>query len=460
MIRLAKIMVTLGPATADYSIIRKMIAAGADGFRINMSHGDPSQWASFVEMVEKASSELGVPVSLVADLEGPRVRLGDFQGLDIRPGESVRFKFKDVSGDGIPVDNRAFFNAVERGDRVLVDDGKVVLTVEEVERDSATLRVVSGSRLEPRKGVVVAGKEFDLPPVTEKDLNDMSFIASKDFDYVMASFVRSARHVEVIKRALREAGVKDVRLLAKIETPSGVKNIDEILDVVDGVVVARGDLGMHFPLEDIPIIQRKIIEAARRKLKPVILATEIFMSMVERPLPTRGEISDVYAGIEEGVDGFLVTSETSIGKYPVEVVSWLSRVIEEANKNVRPRRVDAGVMTHEARISRGVVELAQSVGASIVAYAADYDAARLLAAFRPLSPIYVGVPDPKLARSLSILWGINAVVVDGGLDELKGLERTERELRDRGLMGPGSLVVELSWSQDRSTAVVRVRQLL
>ncbi len=460
MIRLAKIIVTMGPSTADYAVVRKMMAAGADGFRINMSHGDATQWSSFADMVEKASAELGVPVSLIADLEGPRIRLGPFGGLDVAPGSVVRFKYKDAGGDGVPVDGRAFFNTIERGDRVLVDDGKVVLAVEDVERDSATLRVVSGTRLEPRKGVVVAGKEFDLPPVTEKDLQDMKYIASRRFDYVMASFVRSARHVEVVKRALKEAGVKDLRVLAKIETPSGVRNIDEILDVVDGIIVARGDLGMHFPLEDIPIIQRRIIEAARRKLKPVILATEIFMSMIERPLPTRGEISDVYAGVEEGVDGFLVTSETSIGKYPVEVVSWLSRVVEEANKNVRPRRVEPPDIGLEARISRGVVELAQSVGASIVAYVSDFESARLLAAFRPQTPVYVGVPDAGLARSLSILWGTIAVVVDGGLDELRGLEETEAELRRKGVTGPGTLVVELSWSKDKSTALVKVRQLL
>jgi len=217
---------------------------------------------------------------------------------------------------------------------------------------------------------------------------------------------------------------------------------------------------MHFPLEDIPVIQRRIIEASRKRLKPVILATEIFMSMIERPLPTRGEISDVYAGVEEGVDGFLVTSETSIGKYPVEVVSWLNRVIEEANKNVRPRRVEPIATGLDARISRGVVELAQSVGASIVAYAADYDAARLLAAFRPPSPVYVGVSDRRLARLLSVLWGMNTVTVKDGLDEVKGLEETERELRARGLLGPGSLVVELSWSLDRATAIVKVRQML
>ncbi len=459
MMRLAKIVVTMGPSTTDYTVLRKMVSAGADGFRINLSHGDSTQWSTFADMIEKASSELKTSVALIADLEGPRIRLGPFDGLDVAPGAIVRFKYKDAQGEGIPVDGRAFFTTVERGDRVLVDDGKVVLTVEDVERDSATLRVVSGNRLEPRKGVVVAGKEFDLPPVTEKDMQDMKFIASRGFDYVMASFVRSARHVEVVRRALKEAGVKDVRILAKIETPSGVRNIDEILDVVDGVVVARGDLGMHFPLEEIPLIQRRIIDAARRKLKPVILATEIFMSMIERPIPTRGEISDVYAGVEEGVDGFLVTSETSIGRYPVEVVSWLSRVIEEANKSVRPRRIDPSSLGLEARISRGVVELAQSVGASIVAYVNDFDSARLLAAFRPQTPIYVGVPDQRLARSLSIIWGTSPVIVDGGLDELRGLEDTEAELRERGVTGPGTLVVELSWSKDKSTALVKVRQL-
>ena len=459
MMRLAKIIATMGPSTADYAVVRKMISAGADGFRINLSHGDIAQWSSFADMVERASSELRTPVALIADLEGPRIRLGPFEGLDVTPGMAVRFKYKDAEGDGVPVDGRAFFTTIEKGDRVLVDDGKVVMTVEDVERDSATLRVVSGSRLEPRKGVVVAGKEYDLPPVTEKDLQDMKFIASRGFDYVMASFVRSARHVEVVRRALAEQGAQDVKILAKIETPSGVRNIDEILDVVDGVVVARGDLGMHFPLEEIPLIQRRIIDAARRKLKPVILATEIFMSMIERPIPTRGEISDVYAGVEEGVDGFLVTSETSIGKYPVEVVSWLSRVIEEANKSVRPRRIEPPSLSLEARVSRGVVELAQSVGASIVAYVNDFDSARLLAAFRPQTPIYVGVPDQRLARALTVTWGTSPVVVDGGLDELKGLEETEAELRRRGVMGPGTLVVELSWSRDKSTALVKVRQV-
>ncbi|MFP3312383.1 MAG: pyruvate kinase [Acidilobus sp.] len=460
MRRLAKIMITMGPSTSDYAVVKKMMAAGADGFRINMSHGDEKQWSSFIELVDKASQELGVSATKVADLEGPRVRLGEFQGIDVTPGQQLRFKFAGSQGDGIPVDNRAFFTSVERGDRVLVDDGKVVLSVEDVERDAATLRVISGQRLEPRKGVVISGKEYDLPPVTGKDLNDIKFIAANSFDYVMASFVRSARHVEVIRRALEDAGVKKVRLLAKIETPSGVNNIDSILDVVDGIIVARGDLGMHFPLEDIPVIQRRIIEAARRKLKPVILATEIFMSMIERPLPTRGEISDVYAGIEEGVDGFLVTSETSIGRYPVDVVSWLSRVIEEANKNVRPRRVDQPLLSLETKVSKGVVEMAQNVGASVVVYAHDFDVARLISAFRPSTQIYVGVPTPQLARQLSLIWGVSPVIVGAVESEDQGLELTEKELKSSGVVGPGSLLVELSWTPDRSTAVVKVKQLL
>ncbi len=457
--RLAKIMVTAGPSTSDYSVIREMISAGADAFRINMSHGDPKQWSQFLDLINKANEELGVMVTRIADLEGPRIRLGEFSGLDVAPDQQVTFRYGSANEKEVPVDNRAFFMALKRGDRVLVDDGKVVLTVENVERESATLRVVSGSRLEPRKGVVVAGKEYDLPPLTEKDMQDLKFITSAGFDYIMASFVRDARHIEVLRKVLKDLGAPNMKVLAKIETPSGVRNIDSILDVVDGIVVARGDLGMHFPLEDIPVIQRRLIEAARRKLKPVFLATEIFMSMIERPLPTRGEISDVYAGIEEGVDGFLVTSETSIGRYPVEVVSWLSRVIEEANKNVRPRRVEPEVLDLDARISRGVVEMAQSVGASIVAYAADYDAARLIATFRPQAPVYVGVPNDALARLLGVLWGINAIVVDNAKSEEEGLAAMESKLRSMGIMGPGSLVVELSWSPDRSTAIVRVRQV-
>jgi pyruvate kinase len=363
-VRLLKIVATVGPSNYDYNIIRKMIATGTDAFRINMSHGDQKQWEDFIGLINKASNELGITVTKIADLEGPRVRLGNFEPIKIQQGQNLILKYENSKAEGIPIDNRVFFSSIEQGDKVLIDDGKVSVEIETVEKDSAEVRVIEGDILEPRKGVVIAGKEFDMPPITDKDVNDMKFIASKDFDYVMVSFVRNSKHIDIIRETLKKQGANNIGLLAKIETPSGVKNIDEISESADGIVVARGDLGMHFPLEVLPIIQKRIIESARKKLKPVILATEIFMSMVERPVPSRGEISDVYKALEEGVDGFLVTSETSVGKYPVQVIIWLSRVIQEAQKHILPNKIEMSDIP-EAKIAKGVVDLANDIGAEI-----------------------------------------------------------------------------------------------
>ncbi|MGC8566460.1 MAG: pyruvate kinase [Caldisphaera sp.] len=457
--RLLKIIATVGPSVLDYNIIRKMIATGTDAFRINMSHGDPKQWEEFLELIDKASNEMGISVTKIADLEGPRIRLGNFEPIKLQQGQLLTLKYESSKIDGIPVDNKAFFAAIEQGDRVLIDDGKVTVEVESVEKDSAEVRVIEGEGLEPRKGLAVSGKEFDIPPITNKDVENMKFISEKNFDYVMASFIRNSSHIDIIRDALKKQGLENVSILAKIETPSGVKNIDEISEAADGIIVARGDLGMHFPLEELPIIQQKIIESARKKLKPVILATEIFMSMVERPVPSRGEISDVYKAVEEGVDGFLVTSETSIGKYPVQVIAWLSRVIQEAQKHIKPAKINE-TQFMEARIAKGVVELAESIEAEILSYAASTNMSKLIASFRPSKPIYTGTPSDEIARKLNIFWGIKPLIVGQANNEEEGLTSTEVFLLRDGIIGTGDTVIEAAWSKEHNTFIVKVKQIM
>ncbi|MGC9134297.1 pyruvate kinase [Caldisphaera sp.] len=457
--RLLKIIATVGPSNYDYNVIRKMIATGTDAFRINMSHGDQKQWEDFINLINKASNELGITVTKIADLEGPRVRLGNFDPIKIQQGQNLVLKYENSKVDGIPIDNRVFFSSIEQGDKVLIDDGKVSVEIETVEKDSAEVRVIEGDVLEPRKGVVIAGKEFDMPPITDKDVNDMKFIASKDFDYVMVSFVRNSKHIDIIRETLKKQGADNIGLLAKIETPSGVKNIDEISESADGIVVARGDLGMHFPLEVLPMIQKRIIESARKKLKPVILATEIFMSMVERPVPSRGEISDVYKALEEGVDGFLVTSETSIGKYPVQVIIWLSRVIQEAQKHIIPNKIDISDIS-EAKIAKGVVDLANDIGAEILSYATTIDMSRLISGFRPSKPIYTGAPSESIAKKLNIFWGVKPIIVGLSNNEEEGLNSTENYLKKEGIIGTGDTVIEAARSIDQNSFIVKVKQLL
>ncbi len=457
--RLLKIVATVGPSNYDYNVIRKMIASGTDAFRINMSHGDQKQWGDFIDLINKASNELGITVTKIADLEGPRVRLGNFEPVKIQQGQNIVLKYENSKIDGIPIDNRVFFSSIEQGDKILIDDGKVSAEVEIVEKDSAEVRIIEGDLLEPRKGVVIAGKEFDMPPITDKDLNDMKFIATKDFDYVMVSFVRNSKHIDIIRESLKKQGADKIGLLAKIETPSGVKNIDEISEAADGIVVARGDLGMHFPLEELPMIQKKIIESARRKLKPVILATEIFMSMVERPVPSRGEISDVYKAVEEGVDGFLVTSETSVGKYPVQVIIWLSRVIQEAQKHITPNKTEVSDMP-DAKIAKGVVDLANDIGAEIISYATIIDMSRFIAGFRPSKPIYTGVPDESTAKKLNIFYGIKPLIVGQSSNEEEGLSLTENYLRKEGIIGAGDTVIETARTLDQNSFIIKVKQLM
>ncbi|MFP3242200.1 pyruvate kinase [Caldisphaera sp.] len=457
--RLLKIVATVGPSNYDYNIIRKMIATGTDAFRINMSHGDQKQWEDFIGLINKASNELGITVTKIADLEGPRVRLGNFEPIKIQQGQNLILKYENSKAEGIPIDNRVFFSSIEQGDKVLIDDGKVSVEIETVEKDSAEVRVIEGDILEPRKGVVIAGKEFDMPPITDKDVNDMKFIASKDFDYVMVSFVRNSKHIDIIRETLKKQGANNIGLLAKIETPSGVKNIDEISESADGIVVARGDLGMHFPLEVLPIIQKRIIESARKKLKPVILATEIFMSMVERPVPSRGEISDVYKALEEGVDGFLVTSETSVGKYPVQVIIWLSRVIQEAQKHILPNKIEISDIP-EAKIAKGVVDLANDIGAEILSYATTIDMSRLISGFRPSKPIYTGAPSELIAKKLNIFWGVKPIIIGTSNNEEEGLNLTENYLKKEGIIGTGDTVIEAVRSIEQNSFIVKVKQLL
>ncbi|MCE4607347.1 MAG: pyruvate kinase [Caldisphaeraceae archaeon] len=463
--RLAKIIATVGPSVKDYNTIRRMIASGVDAFRINMSHGNVEEWDEFLNLINKACNDLGVIVSRIADLEGPRVRLGNFEAIKLTRGQTVVLRYENSKIDGIPVDNMAFFSSAEEGDRVLIDDGKVVLEVEEVEREAVTTRVIEGETLDPRKGVVIAGKEFDMSPITNKDLEDMKYIASRNFDYIMASFVRSANHINIIREALKKEGVSSPTILAKIETVTGVSNIDEISEAADGIVVARGDLGMHFPLEELPVIQRRIIRSARRKLKPVILATEIFMSMVERPVPSRGEISDVYRAIEQGVDGFLVTSETSIGRYPVQVISWLGKVIREAQKHTKPvevlRQQEVESMDLvEIKIANGIIKLAESANAEILTYASSLEMPRLVSMFRPAKPVYTGTQSEEDARKLNILWGIKPLVIGQVTYEDEGLSATEIHLLKDGLIGPGDVVVEAARSRERNVFVIKIKEVL
>lgn len=451
---LVKIIATIGPSSSSSSVIAQMARTGADAFRINMSHGDQSSWESMVSAVVEAEGVVEHELGLIADLEGPRMRLGDFEPLRVQPGSTVTFSY---SGEGVVVPYREFFEVLGEGDLVLIGDGKVSLIVEHVEGLTAKLKVIQGDVIEPRKGIVISGKEPELPALTVKDKACLEYIAKRPFSHVMLSYARSAEQVELVRSILRDYGRGDIKILAKIETPTGVRRVKEIAQAADGVVVARGDLGMHYSLEEIPMIQRDIVYVTRLQYKPVILATEFLSSMIERPVPSRSEIVDIFEAVRMSVDALLLTGETAIGRYPVKTVQWMNRVITKAQQGLVIERPPA--VTQIYRLARGLVELAENLNATLVVYSKTGRFAERIASFRPSKPYFVGVPNERVARTIRTLWAAEPIVV-GDTSYEEGLMRTSRVLEEKGILGPGDTIVEAAWSSERGVYLVRVRNIV
>ena len=449
-----KIVATLGPASAKEEVVYDMASAGASGFRVNFSHGNPEQWDAYAGLVEAVEARYGAPLALVGDLEGPRVRIAIEKPILVRPGETLTFGLPGSGEKVVAVDSKAFFAALDPGDLVFIDDGRVVLQAESVKGVKAVLRVIEGDMIAPRKGVVISGKEYPLPYITEKDKRDLAFAVKRGFSHILVSFARDAQHIATVRGFAERLGGRHVKVFAKIETPSGVRRIREIAEEADGVVVARGDLGMHFPLEEVPRIQEEIVRTARRLYKPVIVATQLLASMVERPMPTRSEVVDVFSAVKSGVDGLMLTTETAIGKYPVHAVAWLARIAAKATEEYHPERPQASDVLY--RLARGVVELAENLEAPIIAYSMSGGIAWRLAAFRPTKPVHVGVPEKPVARSIALLWGIVPHVVKAEYHE-EGLEKLYEKLVHEEVIGIGDLVIEASWSRQEGVHTIRVK---
>lgn len=454
---MVKIIATLGPSSGKQDVVLDLAFAGADAFRINFSHGNNEQWLEYVNLILDAEVKTGRPLGIIGDLEGPRVRVATDKPVPVEPGKTLTFTYKTGGGEGsIPVDSKAFFSTIDPGDLVFIDDGRVILQVENVKGTKAELRVIEGDVIAPRKGVVVSGKEYPLPYITEKDKRDIAFAVKNKFSHILVSFARDAQHIASVRGFVDRLGGKNIKVLAKIESPSGVRRIRDILDEADGVVVARGDLGMHFPLEEIPRIQEEIVSVARSKYKPVVVATQLLSSMIEHPTPTRSEVMDVYNAVKMGVDALMLTSETAIGKYPVHAVTWLTRIASKALSYVKWERPKAKSILH--RLARGVVELAENLGAPILAYSMSGGIAERIAAFRPSKPAHVGVPSVEIARMLTILWSIQPHVIEADTRE-KGLEKLYDKLTNEEVIGVGDVIVEASWSIQDGVHTIRVKHV-
>jgi pyruvate kinase len=460
---------TLGPAVSTPAKVRELVEAGMDVARLNLSHGDYADHERVYRMVRRASDDTGHGVGVFVDLQGPKIRLGRFAGgpVTLVDGEEFTITTREVPGDeklasttyaGLPGD-------VDAGDQVLIDDGRVRLEVLSVEDGTdVRTRVVVGGRVSDNKGINLPGVAVSVPAMSEKDKEDLRWALHLTVDMVALSFVRSASDVDDVRAIMEEEGVF-LPVIAKIEKPQAIDNIDEIVDAFDGVMVARGDLGVECPLEDVPFLQKRVIETARRVAKPVIVATQMLESMISAPRPTRAEASDVANAVLDGADAVMLSGETSVGEYPIEAVSTMARIIEstEDHGHARMYAIDWQPRSRGGVIAKAAVEVAERVGARyLVAFTTSGDSARRLARHRSRIPMLAFTPVPLVRSQLSLSWGVETFIgaYVEHTDEM--VRQVDEALLRIGRVKEGDLVVIIAGSPPGiagSTNALRIHKM-
>ncbi len=411
--RRAKIVCTLGPAVNTPERIRALVDAGMDVARMNLSHGAYADHEKVYKMVREASDASGHGVGIFADLQGPKIRLGRFADgpVQLEPGAEFTITTRDVPGDvhicsttyaGLPGD-------VAPGDHVLIDDGKVRLEVTSVDNGTdVCTRVLVPGTVSNNKGINLPGVAVSVPALSEKDKEDLRWALHLTVDFIALSFVRSATDVDDVRAIMKEEGVF-LPVIAKIEKPQAIANIEDIVDAFDGFMVARGDLGVECPLEDVPFLQKQVIEVARRHAKPVIVATQMLESMISAPRPTRAEASDVANAVLDGADAVMLSGETSVGEYPIETVQTMARIIESTEDHglARMAAIDWQPRTRGGVIAKAANEVAERIGAKyLVAFTQSGDSARRLSRYRGSIPMLAFTPISVVRSQLAMSWGV------------------------------------------------------
>lgn len=419
--RKAKIVATLGPASSDRAVIEALFTAGVDVFRLNFSHGSHADHQARAQILRELERETGRPIGILLDLQGPKLRIGTFANgpIQLEAGQTFSLDLqRDLPGDDkrVSLPHPEIFAALEVGCDLLLDDGRIRLRVERCDRESATTRVINGGPLSERKGVNVPDVMLPLSAMTAKDRADLEFGLTLDVDWVALSFVQRPEDIEEVKAIVAgRAGV-----IAKLEKPSAITHLDAIVAAADGIMVARGDLGVEMPAEQVPSIQKRIVRQCRRLGRPVIVATQMLDSMVAAPVPTRAEASDVATAIYDGADAVMLSAESASGKYPVETVQIMDRIICQTESDpfyheaIDASRTPADVEHNEAdAISCAMRNVAGLMhAAATVAYTTTGGSALHMARERPRAPIIGLTPRIKTARRLALVWGMHAVLMN------------------------------------------------
>ncbi|GGP05566.1 pyruvate kinase [Cloacibacterium rupense] len=454
-----KIIATLGPATSSKEVMLELVKAGADVFRINFSHADYELVKRNVDIIREINQEYGFNTSILGDLQGPKLRVGVVKdGSYLNPGDVLTFTNEQCEGDSTKVymTYERFPQDVKVGEKILIDDGKLVLEVIETnDKDTVKAKTIQGGPLSSKKGVNLPNTNVSLPALTEKDIEDAKFMLDNDFDWIALSFVRHAQDIIDLKELIKNHSKSEFRtpIIAKIEKPEGVKNIDEIMMECDGIMVARGDLGVEVPMEEVPVIQKRLVDKARYYSKPVIIATQMMETMINSLTPSRAEVNDVANNVLDGADAVMLSGETSVGKYPVDVIKNMTKIIKNIESTSLYEKkndiiekitcVDDRFVTD--MICLNAVKIAETTGAeAIITLTYSGYTAFQISAHRPHARIIVYTSNPRVLTMLNLLWGVKAFYYDMNKSTDETVIQVNMLTHNYGYVEKGDFVVNLN----------------
>ncbi len=427
--RKTKIIATIGPASSSADTLRALVDAGLSAARVNFSHGSHEEHAEKIATIKQIREEKQKPVALVLDTKGPEIRTKDFNEnkIQLTAGNKFTITTDDIIGDEtkVAVTYADFAKDLKPGNRVLIDDGLVELVVDSIEGNNVHCTIINSGVLSHKKGVNLPDSKVNLPSLTEKDIADILFGIEQGFDYIAASFIRSANDVKAIKKILAENNASHIEIISKIESREGLDNIDEIIEVTDGIMVARGDLGVEIPPEEVPLAQKMLITKCRNAGKLVVTATQMLESMISNPRPTRAEASDVANAIFDGTDAIMLSGETAKGDYPVESVQMMHRIAVATEEEAAKRKIklDSLEATTTNAMTHASCTVAKDISAGcIAAVTSSGFSARMVSRFRPSSKIVAITDKENVCRKLNLVWGVEPILTESSFADLKDVD--------------------------------------
>lgn len=470
--RKTKIVATIGPASRSPEVVKELILAGANVFRLNFSHGSWEEHTESLQTIRKVSAALMMPVAVLQDLSGPKIRITKIEGDFVAIADGAKVDLSPSSGESstastIYVEGLDPSKVLQAGEQVLLADGIIALKALSVKKGIVHCSVIKGGRLRSRVGIAFPDSAVDLPAATDKDIKDLSWAIDNEIDYVAISFVKNAQDILSLREIIRREG-GDIKIIAKIERKSALSNIFEIMDAADGIMVARGDLGLEMPIEQLPMLQKKLIEQSNYRGIPVIVATQMLHSMITSIRPTRAEVSDIATAVMSGADAVMLSEETAIGQHPVECVRYLGKIAHEAEQSFafeeyKLRLRDADRATVPDAVAYAASAAAVKVNAAaIIACTETGTTARLVAKYRPQQPLYGASTSPSTLQRMSLYWGVIPIPCRPTSTHQDEIDDALRQVQTRENLANGSRAVVLGGMSVRtpgSTSILEIREI-